>query len=330
MEQIYQSIEIIIIDDGSSDDTRSVVKAFGSPVRYIYQSNAGVSAARNRGIKEARGEFIAFLDSDDYWFEWKLEAQIKLMRLMPDVGMIWTDMEAVEPNGKVLSPAYLRKMYSNHQRRKIETFCTHGGMLSGLSDKLPSKIAGRPFYYGYIFSEMMLGNLVHTSTTILRRTRLDAVGGFDESLKGSGEDYEFHLNTCYHGLVAFIDAASIQYRVGDADQLTASPYGEDIACNNLKTVQKWLDKGRDKISLSPMQIRNHVASCYEWVGGEKYLAGDFWGARMAQLESLRLRPWQPWLWLHFAYHLMPAFLRHAIRTARRHYQEAGKALRSGR
>ena len=73
LRQSKRPAEIIVVDDGSTDDTREQIVSFGSLVRYIYQTNSGASAARNRGVREARSEWIAFLDSDDLWLETHLE-----------------------------------------------------------------------------------------------------------------------------------------------------------------------------------------------------------------------------------------------------------------
>src|SRR5581483_12146947 len=75
LAQAYQDFEVIIVDDGSQDDTHAVIQEFPG-VRYIYQENRGVSAARNRGVTVSQGEFLAFLDSDDIWRPRKLESQI--------------------------------------------------------------------------------------------------------------------------------------------------------------------------------------------------------------------------------------------------------------
>jgi glycosyltransferase involved in cell wall biosynthesis len=316
LQQTYRPVEVVVIDDGSTDDTRRLVESFGTPVRYFYQPNAGVTSARNHGLRVARGEFVALLDSDDRWLPWKLAAQVQLMRAYPELGMTWTDMVAVDGEGRVLHHAYLRKMYSAHRAVRIEEICSLVGRLGDLCPGTPAQAADRPFYCGDIFSEMILGNLVHTSTVLIRRERLEKVGGFDEALLRSGEDYEFHLHTCFYGPVGFLDAASIVYRTSAEDQLTGPNYALDIARNNLVTVQKWLARGRERVTLPAAVIRRRLAESYDWLGSVKYTAGRPWGGRADHLRSLRIRPWQPRLWAHLAYYFLPGFVRRGIRRLR--------------
>src|SRR5690349_3602213 len=85
LEQTYKDFEIIVIDDGSSDNTQEILKAYEGKIRYVYQQNKGISAARNRGIQEAKGEYIAFLDSDDVWKPEKLSVQVAILDVNPHV-----------------------------------------------------------------------------------------------------------------------------------------------------------------------------------------------------------------------------------------------------
>src|SRR5262245_16845767 len=82
--QTFLDFEVLIIDDGSTDDTAAVISRYGERVGYIRQLNAGVAAARNRGIKESRGRYVAFLDADDTWHQDKLETQVRALRENPD------------------------------------------------------------------------------------------------------------------------------------------------------------------------------------------------------------------------------------------------------
>jgi glycosyltransferase involved in cell wall biosynthesis len=98
LAQTFHDYEIIIVDDGSRDDTRQTIEGYGSRVQYIYQNNAGVSAARNKGISEARGEWVAFLDSDDEWLPMKLSRQMECLAKFPDVIALVCDVEIVMGN----------------------------------------------------------------------------------------------------------------------------------------------------------------------------------------------------------------------------------------
>jgi glycosyltransferase involved in cell wall biosynthesis len=84
LSQEYSASEIIVIDDGSTDQTRKVVETYCKEVRYVYQTNGGVSAARNRGVNEAKCEWIAFLDSDDYWLPQHLRRMVNAIGIGAD------------------------------------------------------------------------------------------------------------------------------------------------------------------------------------------------------------------------------------------------------
>jgi len=315
LAQTYPKLEVLVIDDGSSDDTRRVVEAFGAPVQYHYQPNAGVCAARNHGLSIARGEYVALLDSDDGWLPWKLAAQVAILRRDPAIGMVWTDMIADRAGGEIVSTAYLRTMYSAHGYVRIEDMCERLGTLADVLPDAPADMADRPFYAGDVFPAMILGNLVHTSTVVLRRDRLRAIGGFDESLRPAGEDYEFHLHTTSLGRVAFLDAPTILYRIGAEDAITAPRLMIHFARNNLRTVRKWMERDGHRVTLPPALLTRRMAESYRWLGTEELQADAPGSGRAHLLNSLRHDPRQPRVAMLLALSVLPAALRRMLRGA---------------
>ena len=134
LDQTYQFFEIIVVDDGSSDQTAKRIKAFSDKrISYIFQKNTGVSKARNNGIAQAKGEFIALLDADDWWHEDKLEKQLKILEDC-DIDISYTDQYLTNEKG--------------------EPFFS-------------SKVNGAS---GDITNEIITGNFVNTSSAVIRKS----------------------------------------------------------------------------------------------------------------------------------------------------------------
>jgi glycosyltransferase involved in cell wall biosynthesis len=314
LEQSYSNIEIIVIDDGSTDNTRELIRdLYAGDQRLIYlnQANTGVASARNAGFAIANGDFVALLDSDDMWMPWKLELQIACLQRFPEVGMVWSDMEAVNSDGNVFEPRYIRKMYSGYQVFAINELFTGQYKLKDLSSLAPSiaeKFGEESFYTGYIFSQMVMGSLVHTSTVVLRRERLTKVGGFNEDLRYSGEDFDFHLRVCREGLVGFVDLPTIQYQQGMSDALTRPEYTLHIVNNFLKTILPIIENDRTAIKLPDSMIRAVLADAYSWRAEAQVNIGETKAARKSVWTSLRYKIWQP----HILRTLVSAYLPKSI------------------
>ncbi|WP_051243277.1 glycosyltransferase [Azohydromonas australica] len=166
LAQTYAPMECIVVDDGSSDGTARVVASFGDRVRYIHQTNAGASAARNTGIAAARGEYIAFLDSDDYWVATRVENQMEAIAREPGLVLLASSFVA-EP---LVEQDSLHVPHGEAFRADaLEVF-------NGLTELL------RDSYLG-------------TSTVIARTDALCAIGGFDVTLP-IAEDLDLYFRLC--------------------------------------------------------------------------------------------------------------------------------------
>jgi glycosyltransferase involved in cell wall biosynthesis len=152
LAQTYTDYEIIVVDDGSSDNTADVVKSYGSKIRYIHQENAGTTAARNTGIKAAVGDWIAFLDHDDEWLPQKLQLQQDLLRSNP--MLVWA------------TGNYYRCLCEENRRA---------------TDCIPRKIErlqkGKGYFDSY-FSAFTSGAWGHTDTMLIKRQVLEEAGLF--------------------------------------------------------------------------------------------------------------------------------------------------------
>jgi len=312
--QSWRPIEAVVVDDGSAEDIGAVVAEFGGVARLVRQTNLGVTAARNRGLQEARGEFIAFLDSDDLWDPSKISAQVALLRARPDVVMAWTDMRAVDESGVVLAPRYLRTFYDTSYKR-LDSSCALPvvGPLGALAPGCPDPIFDAPVRIGDIFCDMLYGNVVHTSTVLVRRTRVVAGGGFDPTLARTGEDYEFHWRSCFFGPVALIEESLVSYRIGAGDQLSSAKWAYERARNALTAVMYWLDAAGPAMKQPPRNVRRRLAELERWCGERRVLLGENGGIPHL-VASLRHDPLEVQSWVLLLIGVWPRSLRNMLLT----------------
>jgi glycosyltransferase involved in cell wall biosynthesis len=161
LAQTYKDYEIIVVDDGSTDNTREVVRSYGNRIQYIYQENSHIAAARNNGFKASSGKYIANLDADDLWLPEKLKKQITLLEKHPEAGLVYCD-------------GYIRTIGK-------ENLPEHR-----ISELYP------PQKSGSVFSYVFKANPIPSSSTIIPRAVWEKVGGLDPTVSlREGQDYEF-------------------------------------------------------------------------------------------------------------------------------------------
>lgn len=180
--------ELILVDDGSTDETRAVVDRMSGPIRYVHQQNRGPAAARNRGMREAKGNWIAFQDSDDLWVADKIQAQISFLARNPHLEFLFGHLSNFS-GPREGGPEIL-----NH-----EVYAYLKSHASDLQD---------------LFVWLLVENPVPTPSVIFHRKCLEKVGYFDETLRCC-EDYEYWLRFAYHCRAGFIDKVLVKRRMHD-------------------------------------------------------------------------------------------------------------------
>ncbi len=158
-------LRIIVVDDGSNDDSAAIARSYGAPVTVITQSNHGVSGARNTGLAAVQAPYVALLDQDDVWQPGKLTRQLDLIEAHPEVGLVFTDMRLLNRDGTIVEDGFLRttRPYADLDRQPLGN---HAYLL-------PESLA----------QAVVRFNFISPSTTLLRREAVQQIGGFDTAFR---------------------------------------------------------------------------------------------------------------------------------------------------
>lgn len=190
LAQTFTDFEIIVIDDGSKDQTAKLIEPYLDRIAYRVQQNGGVAAARNHGIRLARAEYICFLDSDDKWKPEKLAEQVAIANAHPEYGLIATEIEGFDETGPV----------------------------AGRSKASMYKIRN-----GQVLEHLLFSNWIQTSTVLVPARCLQRVGGFDEDVGQFGEDWLLWMRIAAEFPIYFVPDALVLYRMHDENLTSHKP-----------------------------------------------------------------------------------------------------------
>jgi len=248
--QTYENIEIIVVDDGSKDDSRAVLESYSEKITMIFQQNQGVSAARNNGAAAASGEYIAFLDADDAWLPTKVEKQITKFSENTNFGLVHVGVDEVDPDGNSLV----------HRLEGAE-----GNVSATLL------MLGR---------EGVLGG---GSGAMLRRGVFDEIGGVDERLSTSADwDMFYRVSERYE--VGFVPELLVKYRVHGSNMHTnVAVFEHDM----LLAFEKAFSSPTPEIAAVKQKAYGNL---YQILAGSYYHAGQYGGFAANSFKSLAREP----------------------------------------
>ncbi len=270
--------EIVVVDDGSTDQTPDVVRAMATPVRYLRQANGGLASARNAGFAASRGRYVAFLDSDDLWFPGAGATLVRLLDEHDDLPFLFGDAQMGSMETGFVS--------------FVETF---GGDAFA---NLPSREVGpgvRRFDRGPFFRQLLRRNVVFLGAMVMRREVVDQIGPFDPFPDGA-EDWHFFLRLALRYDFSYCDGLSVAAYVQHSTNMTKDQ--DRMNAGFCKAIARLLEEP----GLTPAEradVINHRLRCQFGYAYPAYDRGDFRAASERFFDCLRSGfAWQPFCyWL---------------------------------
>lgn len=259
-EQTLGDFEVVVVDDGSTDATVRIVRQFadGMDVTILSQQNSGPAAARNRAIRQARGRYCAFVDSDDLMLPERLAAQVELLDANPDIGLVHTDLMTFDHTGII------------HRSRRAFSD-PRGGM---------------------VLDRLLMDNFITTSTVMAPTHRLVEAGLFGEARRVS-EDFELWLRMAARWPVGYLDRPLVQYRRRPGSLSNDKLATAQCALDVIETF--WREHPDHRIA-QPQVYRRSLADHLATVGTAAFGRGHRGQALNYAARSLRLDPWKARTW----------------------------------
>jgi len=246
-------IEVLVIDDGSTDETPDLVSRYPG-VRYIRRTeNHGTSAARNAGLKDAKGQYVAFLDDDDVWLPWKLRRQVELLETHPEIGV------------------------------------AYGQEIKRSSDDVFVWPAARDASSGWIARSLLISCPVNTSSVLIRQSALERVGYFDEGLR-CWEDYDLWLRLASDAQFLFLPGPAVIYQISPSGRFLSAVLTGESESDLRRVVHAGLERLRAREHVSQRFQDDVEAGIVTRVAGQFGMLQELAAKRQYLLRVLQESP----------------------------------------
>ena len=287
LQQNYSDVEVIVVDDGSTDGTLEALAPYRRRIRVLRQEHRGVASARNKGVAAARGAFIAFLDADDWWLPSRLPAQFAALELFPGAGLAFSDFCVTDAEAVPLLSCGIRWKYGLVRDPAVMPWerIFAAGRIVDWTD--PSGGPQRATAYCNNVAEWLFqGNFINTSSVLVRRQALLQGGGFDESLS-TEEDYDLWLRVAQKWPVVLVDVPLVAFRRRKG-QLTAPERNGQVIRNVATVVDR--AAGRMAKTADANVVKNRLSKVHQDVGIICLRTGQNREARSHLRQSLNESP----------------------------------------
>jgi glycosyltransferase involved in cell wall biosynthesis len=256
IKQTYKNIEIIVVDDGSKDDTYEKIKPYIKKIKYIYQKNSGISCARNTGIKSAEGDFIAFLDHDDLWLPEKIEEQVKYFLDNPQEVFVHSSIKYINHKGELIIPdSYWCELKINNSVENIKEILMHYAMFP--------------------------------STMMIKKRVFEEFGYFDPDFVNC-QGYELCLRIAKKYRLGYLDEPLVLYRISDGSH-SNDPIRFDYY--RIKVVETFLSKHKNIYKdIKRRDIKKRLFNLYYSMGKTLEWKNEHKQAKIFYLKALKKQP----------------------------------------
>jgi glycosyltransferase involved in cell wall biosynthesis len=297
LAQTYRPLEILVIDDGSTDDPQAALGPHRRRVTFLTQDHRGAASARNLGIRHARGQLLALLDADDLWSAQKIAQQVRALEAHPEAALAFTD-GVVMRDGEVLS-----RISDNHEafREWVARRNGSAGVAAGWFDR-----------------QLGLSCCIATSSVMVRKAALARAGGFNEFLPF--EEYDLFQRIAKHYPFVFVNAPLMTYRIRDGSVSTSTRWAHQPKRLEERFVK--IREGEEAASRAVLRrLTGRLADAY-WSRGWRYLhAGLRQEARWNFTRSLTHRPFHLKAYPYLVATCLPRHWVQGLRRTKRRFSQ---------